>query len=165
MRQAERVGRRGMARAARWAAALALVASSRGCVLTQEIPDPALDVPGGYKVRRPRADGRAARARLVARLSLGGNDQADGGGPEGQSRHRRRRRAHACRPTRRRGRRGRRCCRACRVGGQENLFPHLGVERLGPDQPRSRGRELFGLAERELRDRLLGPEPRCAAGR
>ncbi len=36
-------------RAARWLAALCLVASSAGCVLTQDLPDPALDVPGGYK--------------------------------------------------------------------------------------------------------------------
>ncbi len=50
------VARRGMARAARWGAALALVASSLGCVLTQDIPDPALDVPGAYKYGGPRAE-------------------------------------------------------------------------------------------------------------
>jgi outer membrane protein TolC len=36
-------------RAAQWCAALGLIASSVGCVLTQDIPDPALDVPRGYK--------------------------------------------------------------------------------------------------------------------
>jgi len=49
------VTRRGMARAAAWGAAFALVASSLGCVLTADIPDPALDVPGGYKYGGPRA--------------------------------------------------------------------------------------------------------------
>jgi NodT family efflux transporter outer membrane factor (OMF) lipoprotein len=36
-------------RAARWLAALCIVASSAGCVLTQDLPDPALEIPGGYK--------------------------------------------------------------------------------------------------------------------
>jgi NodT family efflux transporter outer membrane factor (OMF) lipoprotein len=35
-----------------WLAALCMVASSVGCVLTQDIPDPALDIPGGYKYAR-----------------------------------------------------------------------------------------------------------------
>ena len=39
-------------RAAGWFAALCIVASSAGCVLTQDIPDPALDIPGGYKAAR-----------------------------------------------------------------------------------------------------------------
>ena len=52
----QEVARRGMARAARWAVALALVASSLGCVLTKDIPDPALDVPGAYKHGGPRAE-------------------------------------------------------------------------------------------------------------
>ena len=43
------VARRGLARTARWSIAFALVASSLGCVLTSDIPDPALDVPGAYK--------------------------------------------------------------------------------------------------------------------
>src|ERR1700744_1393909 len=41
---------------ARWSIAFALVASSLGCVLTQDIPDPAMDVPGGYKYGGPRAE-------------------------------------------------------------------------------------------------------------
>ena len=41
-----------LGRAARWFAALCIVASSAGCVLTQDIPDPALDIPGGYKAAR-----------------------------------------------------------------------------------------------------------------
>ncbi len=36
-------------RASRWLAALSLAMSSVGCVLTQDIPDPALDIPGTYK--------------------------------------------------------------------------------------------------------------------
>lgn len=39
-------------RAARWLTALCIVASSAGCILTQDIPDPALDVPQGYKAGR-----------------------------------------------------------------------------------------------------------------
>jgi multidrug efflux system outer membrane protein len=40
----------GLDRAVRWVAAFCIVASSVGCVLTQDIPDPALDIPGGYKL-------------------------------------------------------------------------------------------------------------------
>ncbi len=36
-------------RAARWFAALSLAAASGACVLTQDLPDPALDVPAQYK--------------------------------------------------------------------------------------------------------------------
>jgi outer membrane protein TolC len=39
-------------RAAKWLAALCIVASSAGCVLTQDLPDPALDIPQGYKAAR-----------------------------------------------------------------------------------------------------------------
>ncbi|HMH60357.1 MAG TPA: efflux transporter outer membrane subunit [Bradyrhizobium sp.] len=39
-------------RAARWLAALCVVASSAGCILTKDLPDPALDVPTGYKAAR-----------------------------------------------------------------------------------------------------------------
>ena len=35
-----------------WLAALCLVASSAGCVLTQDLPDPALDIPNAYKAAR-----------------------------------------------------------------------------------------------------------------
>ena len=41
-----------LARAAGWFAALCIVASSAGCVLTQDVPDPALDIPQGYKAAR-----------------------------------------------------------------------------------------------------------------
>src|SRR3954469_19005636 len=37
---------------ARSAAVLGLVASSAGCILTKDLPDPALDVPEGYKAAR-----------------------------------------------------------------------------------------------------------------
>jgi len=36
-------------RAARWLATLCIVASSAGCILTQDLPDPALDIPQEYK--------------------------------------------------------------------------------------------------------------------
>ncbi|CCE10922.1 putative multidrug efflux system, outer membrane subunit (efflux pump component) (TolC family) [Bradyrhizobium sp. STM 3843] len=36
-------------RAVRWLAAVGLAASSAGCLLTQDIPDPALDIPSRYK--------------------------------------------------------------------------------------------------------------------
>ncbi len=39
-------------RAARWLVALCLVASSAGCLLTKDLPDPALDIPQGYKAAR-----------------------------------------------------------------------------------------------------------------
>lgn len=39
-------------RAARWLAALCMVVSSAGCILTKDLPDPALDVPPGYKAAR-----------------------------------------------------------------------------------------------------------------
>jgi multidrug efflux system outer membrane protein len=41
-----------LGRAARALAALCIVASSVGCVLTQDVPDPALDIPDGYKAAR-----------------------------------------------------------------------------------------------------------------
>jgi outer membrane protein, multidrug efflux system len=40
-------------RLARSLAVLGLVASSAGCILTKDLPDPALDVPEGYKAARP----------------------------------------------------------------------------------------------------------------
>ena len=39
-------------RAARWLAALCIVASSAGCMLTKDLPDPALDVPQAYRAGR-----------------------------------------------------------------------------------------------------------------
>src|SRR6202045_2132218 len=42
----------GLSRAAKWLAALCMVVSSTGCVLTQDLPDPALDIPQGYKAGR-----------------------------------------------------------------------------------------------------------------
>ena len=42
----------GLGRAVRWLAALCVAASSVGCVLTQDVPDPALDVPNAYKAAR-----------------------------------------------------------------------------------------------------------------
>jgi multidrug efflux system outer membrane protein len=48
----QRVRGAGVARlsaAARWLAALGIVASCAGCILTQDLPDPALDTPPAYK--------------------------------------------------------------------------------------------------------------------
>jgi NodT family efflux transporter outer membrane factor (OMF) lipoprotein len=45
----------GLGRAATWLAALGIVASSFGCVLTQDVPDPALDIPNAYKAARTAA--------------------------------------------------------------------------------------------------------------
>ena len=42
-------------RAARWLAALCIVASSAGCIVTQDLPDPALDIPQAYKPQDYRA--------------------------------------------------------------------------------------------------------------
>ena len=39
-------------RLARWLAGLCLVVSSAGCILTKDLPDPALDIPQGYKAAR-----------------------------------------------------------------------------------------------------------------
>src|ERR1700692_1277169 len=39
----------GLNRAARWLAALCIVASSAGCLLTKDLPDPALEIPQEYK--------------------------------------------------------------------------------------------------------------------
>ena len=58
-------------RVARWAAALCLALGSSGCLLTSDLPDPALDVPPGYKAAGTKnPTGCAADARLVARLPL-----------------------------------------------------------------------------------------------
>ena len=43
-------------RAARWLAALCIAASSAGCIVTQDLPDPALDVPQVYKPQDYRAE-------------------------------------------------------------------------------------------------------------
>ncbi len=40
-------------RAARWLAALCLLVTSAGCILTQDLPNPALDIPQGYKAGKP----------------------------------------------------------------------------------------------------------------
>jgi len=39
-------------RAGRWLAAICVVVSSAGCILTKDLPDPALDIPQGYKAAR-----------------------------------------------------------------------------------------------------------------
>ena len=39
-------------RVGRWLAVLCMVVSSAGCILTKDLPDPALDIPEGYKAAR-----------------------------------------------------------------------------------------------------------------
>ena len=58
----------GLRRLSRGLAALCLVASSAGCLLTKDLPDPALDIPPAYKAGRLTESGCAADAGLVARL-------------------------------------------------------------------------------------------------
>jgi multidrug efflux system outer membrane protein len=41
-----------ISRAARWLAALSVAAGSAGCILTKDLPDPALDIPQGYRAAR-----------------------------------------------------------------------------------------------------------------
>src|ERR1700744_3284656 len=43
-------------RAARWLAALCVMASSTGCILTRDLPNPALDIPGSYRAARLTAN-------------------------------------------------------------------------------------------------------------
>ena len=45
-------GSAGAGRAVRWLAVAGIVATSGGCILTQDLPDPALDIPQGYKAAR-----------------------------------------------------------------------------------------------------------------
>src|SRR6201995_5055491 len=44
---------RRISRAARWLAVLSVAAGSAGCILTKDLPDPALDIPGSYRAARP----------------------------------------------------------------------------------------------------------------
>ena len=63
----------GCRRLVRLFAVLGVAASSAGCILTKDLPDPALDVPDGYKAAtRPS---KAADAPPTHRLrSTGGED-------------------------------------------------------------------------------------------
>jgi multidrug efflux system outer membrane protein len=46
-----------MGGAAKMLAALAVVATSAGCILTKDLPDPALEIPNGYKAARSTGNG------------------------------------------------------------------------------------------------------------
>ncbi len=107
--------------------------------------------------------GRAADARLVARLPFAGADGPDGGGADRQSGH--------CG--------GHRAVQAGRCAGADHgrgavaqpqrhrsgdLFPHLRLQLKRPDQWRPRSGQLFGLAQRQLRAGFLGQEPRRRPG-
>ena len=56
-----------------WRCACAWSPASAGCILTQDLPDPALDIPARLQGRAADRSGRAADAGLVARLSLAAN--------------------------------------------------------------------------------------------
>ncbi len=146
--------------------ALGLIAGCcLGCILTQDIPDPALDVPQGYKARAARAAGRrASDARLVARLPFAGADAADGGGADRQSRHCGR--GGAVSPGRRAGAPGRRGAAAERQSQRiGKLFTHVGLERQRPQRSAAARWSTYSrVAERQLPARFLGPEPRRLAG-
>ena len=153
----------GLDRAARWLAALCVAASSAGCILTQDLPDPALDIPQGYKAARlanpdapPTLDWwRGFRSRELTTLM----EEA----PDRQSRHRRRHRA--VHPGRCAGAHRRRAAAAePQRHRPADLCPHLGLQRQRPDQWRPRSRQLPGLVQRQLRNRFLGQEPRRRAG-
>ena len=129
------VVRRGVARAARWGVTLALVAGSLGCVLTQDIPDPALDVPGSYKYGGLRAEDappaldwwrgfnsgemttlmeEAQRVNLDIAAAVARMLQADALARQAGA---------ALLPT-------------LQGNGSQSLFPHLGFERQRPDHRR-----------------------------
>jgi multidrug efflux system outer membrane protein len=44
---------RRIGRTARWLAVLSVSVSAAGCILTKDLPDPALDIPGSYRAARP----------------------------------------------------------------------------------------------------------------
>ncbi len=150
-------------RATRWLATLCLATNLAGCVLTQDIPDPALDIPGAYK-----AAGRVdfewpAKARLVARIRLVGIDLADGRGPAGQPRHRRR--GRAVQTGRCPGASGRRRLAAESLRQWAgNLFADVRRELERAEHRWPRNGELYGFAQRVLPARFLGAESRCPAG-
>ena len=151
-------------RLARSLAVLGLVASSAGCILTKDLPDPALDIPDGYKAARlteaadapPTLDWwRGFRSReltgLMEEAQTVNLDIAAATARFKQADAQARIAGAALLPS-------------LSGSGSGNLFPHLGLQRQRPDQWRPRGRQLFGLAERQLRARFLGQEPRRRAG-
>ena len=113
--------------------------------------------------RGDRASRRgAAVALVVARLSLAGADRPDRGGADRQPRHRGRGRPH--RPGRRPGAHRRRAAAARR----STSMPARRARARARHRRHRRQRDADHGAQRskrELRDRLLGQEPRAAARR
>ena len=107
-----------------------MIVSSTGCILTRDLPDPALDIPEGYKAARFDPRRRPAHAGLVARLPLARIDLADGGSPDRQSGHRRGHRA--LHPGGRAGARDG-CCAVAEPQrhGSTDLFAQLGSSSSG----------------------------------
>ncbi len=117
--------------------AFAVVASSAGCILTKDLPDPALDIPEGLQGGAAGQSERRARRRSTGGAAFAPREltAADGGGPDGQPRTlRRQHRPLPCRPMRRRGSPARRCCRACNGSGQETYSRTSGSSSSGLDQ-------------------------------
>ena len=158
------VARRGMARAARWVVAFALVASSLGCVLTQDIPDPALDVPGAYKYGGPRAEDappaldwwrgfnstemttlmeEAQRVNLDIAAAVARMLQADALARQA----------------------GAALLPAVQGNGSQTYARTSGSSASGLTNGGRETTNYLGVAERELYARLLGRQPRRAAGR
>ena len=150
-------------RVARWLAALCMVVSSAGCILTKDLPDPALDIPEGYKAARlTRADApptldwwrgfrspelttlmeEAQTVNLDIAAATARFIQADAQARVAGARA-------AAEPQRH---------------GSAELCPHLGFNLQRIEHWRTRDHPLPGLAQRQLRVRFLGQEPRRRAG-
>ena len=141
---------------ARSLAVLGLVASSAGCILTQDIPDPALDVPGGYKAARLRrrathrrrwTGGAAFRSRELTQLMEEAQtvnlDIAAAVARFVQADAQARIAGAALLPS-------------LSGSGQESYGRTSGSSASGLTNRRPRDRQLFGLAQRQLPARFLG---------
>ena len=128
-----------------------------GCLTTDTVPGPGRRGPAEVPRRRDQAARRAAVAGLVARLSLARADRAGRARASRQSRHRGGGRAH------RAGRRADPHRR--RAAAAADRFRRLGA-RASRHRHRRRGSNTLPRgAQRQLRDRLLGQEPRSPARR
>ncbi len=112
-----------------------------------------------------RASAGAAQARLVARLPLQGTDRPDRGGARPPISTSRSRSRASCRPTPRARSPARRCLP--NVDFERQRDPHARRRRRGRRRRRRRigARDLPSCAQRQLRDRFLGQEPRDLARR
>ena len=151
-----------MLRAARWLAVVCLASSSGGCVLTQDLPDPALDVPTHYKYAG-KADApptldwwrgfrSAELTQLMEEAQTVNLDIAAAVSRIVEADAQARQAGAALLPS-------------LSGGGSETYSRTSGSQRQRSHQWRPRGRQLLVLAQRQLPARFLGPEPRRAADR